>query len=66
MHEACQLVRNAQAAHLPSFYPLGVVLHHISCDKGLQIHVQSIPGGHQVLVVDNLKEGLQENTPTSY
>lgn len=57
--EDTSLQEGAQAAHLSHFYPLCAVVHHISCDKRLQVHVQSVPGGHQVLVVDYLEEGLQ-------
>ena len=57
----CRPPQKAAAAHLSYFYPLAAALYHIGCDKRLQVYIQSIPCGHQVLVVDNLEEGLQGN-----
>jgi hypothetical protein len=45
-------------AHLAGLGALGGVLDDVGGDGRLEVHVQSVPSGHNVVVVDQLHKGL--------
>ena len=48
-----------QPSHLLDLDLLGAVLEHVVADRGLEVNIQGVAGGHDVVVVDSLDEGLQ-------